>query len=794
MITKEFVEDIVSDLKKSANKAYEKNKYDEALSLVSICAAVLYQTNIYYRDNDLEGLVEKLAGNVCNRPNNYQKNENVCLFWDGFGINDRGLAQIYLKALSRTKKIVYVTYEDRKDQIPDLKLILEEDGNKYLFIDRKKSSYSKQIKQLEKIIKDFMPSSFFFYSVPDDVVATPIMYSCEGLFKRVQINLTDHAFWLGAGCIDTCVEFREYGASISIGYRQIEANKIRIIPFYPMLHEERKFLGFPFEVKEGQKVVFSGGALYKTLGANNLYYKVVDRLLQENKNVIFWYAGSGDDSEMKNIIKKYPGRAYLTAERSDLFQVLKHSTFYLSTYPLCGGLMYQYAAKAGKVPVTLVSDEITDGFLLNQKKLHIEFCNVDEMFVEIEKLLNDSSYVKKRENEMINAVISEESFNIKVANIFSDDKINISFHYIDTSSFQQWYLDTLTKQDVERTLIRKNAVGVGIKYYPGRFLRGGGYAYSAENIYEVSVIVAAYNPIYEKMILTIDSIICQKGVNIELIVTDDGSEKNYFDEIKEHLRNKKFINFKLIEHNENQGTVLNVYDGVMKSGCKFVKIISPGDMLASDDVLHEWVQQMLYKEYGWSFSDAFYYCKENGKYIAVERNTHPQIVEPYLREDDAACRWNYVVNDDIAMGAALLCSLHLFKEYLERIIYKVKYAEDNVWRLMMYDGIIPYYHPLETVLYECNTGISTTGDDRWSKLLSADWAAANKIMFENHNEEDNLQKEMRKYVFREYSNNKIVRKMEKIIIPGRLMISIKRMIHPRISNTKYDFKQLEKRK
>lgn len=473
MVTKDFVEDIVSDLKKSAHEAYEKNKYDEALSLVSICASVLYQTNIYYRDDDLEELIQKLAGNVCNRPSNYHKNEDVCLFWDGFGLNDRGLAQIYLKALSRYKKIIYVTYEDRREQIPDLKQILEENGNEYLFIDRKKSTYSKQIKQLESIIEVYMPSSFIFYSVPDDVIAIPIMYSCDGLFKRVQINLTDHAFWLGAGCIDKCVEFREYGASISVGKRQIEANKITIIPFYPMIHEEREFLGFPFKVNKGQKVVFSGGSLYKTLGANNLYYKVVDRLLEENKDVIFWYAGSGDDSEMKKIIKKYPNRAYLTPERSDLYQVLKHSVFYLSTYPLCGGLMYQYAAKAGKVPVTLVNGEEHDGFLLNQSGLNIEFWNVDDLFVEVGRLLNDSAYVQKRENEMVNAVISEESFSNKVADILSEDKTSFFYHDIDTSSFQQWYLDTLTNQDVERMLIRKNAVGVGVKYYPGRFLRGG---------------------------------------------------------------------------------------------------------------------------------------------------------------------------------------------------------------------------------------------------------------------------------------------------------------------------------
>ena len=309
----------------------------------------------------------------------------------------------------------------------------------------------------------------------------------------------------------------------------------------------------------------------------------------------------------------------------------------------------------------------------------------------------------------------------------------------------------------------------------------------------MSVIVATYNPVYEKMILTIDSIICQKGVNIELILTDDGSKNNYFGEIKEHLRNRGVINFELIEHKENQGTVLNVYDGVIKSGCKFVKTISPGDILASDDVLYEWIQQMIYKDYGWSFSDAVYYCKEKDEYVAVESKAHPQIVEPYLKEDDDVCRWNYVVNDDIAMGATLLCTRPLFEEYLLRIKFKVKYAEDNVWRLMMHDGIVPYYHPVKTVIYECNTGISTSGDDGWRKLLRVDWVAANNIMFENLNEEDNLQDKMRKYIFRKYSNNKIVRIMERIRIPGRLMINIKRMIHPRISNTKYDFKKLEKK-
>lgn len=53
-------------------------------------------------------------------------NQDTVLFWDGFGLNVRGLIQIYMKALCKVMKVVYVTYEDRKDQIPDVQDILNE--------------------------------------------------------------------------------------------------------------------------------------------------------------------------------------------------------------------------------------------------------------------------------------------------------------------------------------------------------------------------------------------------------------------------------------------------------------------------------------------------------------------------------------------------------------------------------------------------------------------------------------------------------------------------------------------
>ena len=77
----------------------------------------------------------------------------------------------------------------------------------------------------------------FFYSLPDDVVGTTVMHFYDGYLMRYQINLTDHAFWLGSYCIDKCIDFRNYGAKISYEYRKIDSKKIVIIPFYPSINQ-----------------------------------------------------------------------------------------------------------------------------------------------------------------------------------------------------------------------------------------------------------------------------------------------------------------------------------------------------------------------------------------------------------------------------------------------------------------------------------------------------------------------------------------------------------------------------
>lgn len=68
-----------------------------------------------------------------------------------------------------------------------------------------------------------------------------------GCMKRYQINLTDHAFWLGAHAFDYVLEFRDFGANVSRQYHHIAPHKILKQPYYPYIDRTLSFQGFPFE-------------------------------------------------------------------------------------------------------------------------------------------------------------------------------------------------------------------------------------------------------------------------------------------------------------------------------------------------------------------------------------------------------------------------------------------------------------------------------------------------------------------------------------------------------------------
>lgn len=436
----------VQKLEYVIDTAIKDKKYEKALQGIAVSSQLHYMWNQSYTNDKLEEQTCKLKEEISQQYNLFSKedrNKNTILFYDGFGLDTRGLALIYLKNLvCLGYKVIYVTDEKAINKQPEIYKNVEKYNIEWIYISMKKS-YINQIKELIDIFNKYKPANAFIYSSPYDVSAVLAFELYDKIVTRFKINLTDHAFWLGTKCFDYCIEFRDYGGKISNKFRKVDNDKIILLPYYPIINKNIEFEGFPFDTKNEYKIIFSGGSLYKTIGENNIYYKMIEDILSSFPNVIFLYAGKGDDTELKKIIIKYPHRVFHIDERKDLYQLMLHIDIYINTYPMIGGLMTQYAAIAGKLPLMLKHNDDGSGVLVNQEELGIEYNNKEELLQDLYKLLSDEKYKKDKEKKLENSIITEETFREELNNIIRNHTsiFKIKNIDIDTSDFLKSYIE-----------------------------------------------------------------------------------------------------------------------------------------------------------------------------------------------------------------------------------------------------------------------------------------------------------------------------------------------------------------
>lgn len=282
-----------------------------------------------------------------------------------------------------------------------------------------------------------------------------------------------------------------------------------------------------------------------------------------------------------------------------------------------------------------------------------------------------------------------------------------------------------------------------------------------EDYYDVSAIVVAYNSTWEAEAATLDSILMQRDVRFEIIVADDGSKNNNFDLVSDYFKKHNFTDFKLVDNKINRGTVYNVYSALSIAKGKYVKTISPGDMFYKNDTLKKWLAFMHTYDIEWSFSDVIPYKNVDGAIVPIVTNISPNNISLYKKGSQKDVRWQYFVLSDWPVGASMMCLRTLQLKYIEEILNKVIYMEDNIWRLMMFDGIVGKYFSAYTVLYEYGSGISTSKNKNWEERLRNDWKNADKILT-NRKGLDNFQLEMLKA----YYNTK--GRFKKIFVRGKL--------------------------
>ncbi len=301
-LSKKDIELSYRKIKKQAIGYCLRKKYDKALEKIVVSALVAYTFNFVYSDSELESLLRYISASVI-RPNKKTPLPNRVVFYDSFGLDHRNLTQQYIRALKKADV--------------DFLFIYEKKDNKYsLAIDKDLSTYRKvqvyeldqslnkieQIRKLYSIISDYAPSKAFLQIEPWSVIALSVFYAFPEIVKY-NINLTDHAFWLGNECIDYNIEFRNYGYTVSVKKRELKPEQCICLPYYPLINDA-SFKGFPVEVLKKNVVLFSGGSFYKIYGEHGAYFNIVKRLLNDNPNIVIMYAGDGERNLINSFIKK----------------------------------------------------------------------------------------------------------------------------------------------------------------------------------------------------------------------------------------------------------------------------------------------------------------------------------------------------------------------------------------------------------------------------------------------------------------------------------------------------------
>lgn len=470
-----FVEKRITELKDKASRALGAGRCERAMAAIAACSKLLYLYNQYYTDKDLEEMAMELSVRIVH-PEKKQvvHSGRTILYYDGFGLDLRGNAIVMTRTMaSLGYRLIYVTSRKAMGKQPNLVRELSRYDVEFAYIDMT-TSYLGWVKGLNDLFTRYAPDDAFFYTTPWDVAGTVVFNRYEGLVNRFYCDLTDHAYWLGIHTFDYILNNRTIGQSIQRLYRGIPESKQIRSPGFLYVNEAIQLEPLPFDT-DRHPYIFSGGALYKTLGdEEKTYYRIVEYILSHYENICFVYAGTGDDREFQKLMAKYSGRIFLFGEREDFFQLIQGSLFYLNTYPMFGGLMMRFAAYAKKIPLTLRHDRDSDDNLLHQHELGIEFESYDEIIQEIDKLICDDVYRIRKEDGLSRGFISYEEycrFYQRLLEEHTSDTETI-VEPMDTTAFRRAYLNRMNGKKISRDAICTLPNRSLLMDYPALFIEG----------------------------------------------------------------------------------------------------------------------------------------------------------------------------------------------------------------------------------------------------------------------------------------------------------------------------------
>lgn len=237
--------------------------------------------------------------------------------------------------------------------------------------------------------------------------------------------------------------------------------------------------------------------------------------------------------------------------------------------------------------------------------------------------------------------------------------------------------------------------------------------------FTVSVCVTTYQPDYEKLGLTLSSVLRQKGCSFEIIIADDGTENFLQEEIEKYFTQWNFTAYKIVRAPKNYGTVHNILAACLVARGKYIKDISPGDYLYADTTLKEFAAFMQEGQYGAAFARACYYKKEASIYRILDY-MNPRDLTPYEARDFVAAKRAQLLFQDYPCGAAFMARREILTKYTRLLLDFVTYTEDRAYTMMLADDVPLAFWNHNLIWYEYANGISTNKESYWQEKIIQD--------------------------------------------------------------------------
>lgn len=446
--SKHDVEQIYHDLISDANKCYEKQMINDALKDIIAAAQWAYNFNFMYSDSQVEDLLRKIGDDIVKPITITQGHPNRCVLIDSFLWDNRGLSQQYLRAMMYNDMEIMVVHTNRGGAIgKDISRELKNYGKAIIVRFIENTSLLVQTEKIVKAITEFSPNHIFLHLTPWDVVALMSLHVITGA-KIYNINLTDHAYWMGVSFIDINLEFRPYGMTVSSEKRGLLAEQIVNLPYYPITKKVSVFDGFPYMPADSIKIL-TGGSLYKMMGKNDVFFRIMEKILNISPKVYILVAGFNNNKQFDDKLQNIKGkdRILQIGVRKDIDAVFQHSDIYLSTYPMMGGLMSQYAAIHAK-PIIAYHDK---GDVMNMVEEVVNyyqqefrsFTDLDAMGSYAKKIIDNPAFRQEQGKILQNGMMSEMLFNKEFSKIITNGSSSFKWKKdeIDYNGFFNRYLD-----------------------------------------------------------------------------------------------------------------------------------------------------------------------------------------------------------------------------------------------------------------------------------------------------------------------------------------------------------------